>query len=154
MAKKSAGLIMFRRKAGALEIFLVHPGGPFWARKDPGCWSIPKGEYQEEEDPLEAAQREFFEETGIRASGEFRQLAAIRQPSGKMIIAWAFEGDCDAGSVKSNTFSLEWPPKSGKQVDFPEVDRAAWFGVELAREKILKGQLGFIDQLTALFEET
>jgi len=143
---------MFRVREKRLEIFLVHPGGPFWAKKDLGAWSIPKGEYLDEEDPLEAARREFFEETGFEAVGEFRELPPIRQAGGKRIRAWAFRGDCDPGALKSNTFSLEWPPKSGKRAEFPEADRGGWFEAELAREKILKGQTGFIDELRALVD--
>jgi len=146
----SAGLVMFRIREGRLEIFLVHPGGPFWSRKDLGSWSIPKGEYTEEEDALQAAKREFHEETGCAAEGEFRELGMLRQPSGKRIRAWAFEGECDADQIVSNLFTMEWPPRSGKEAAFPEVDRAGWFGVEEAREKILKGQLGFIAQLCTL----
>ena len=115
MPKKSAGLLMYRRRHGVLEVFLVHPGGPFWQKKDAGSWSIPKGEYTTEEDPLEVAKREFQEETGFRASGEFVPLTSRKQPSGKIINAWAFEGDCDASTIKSNTFSMEWPPRSGKR---------------------------------------
>jgi predicted NUDIX family NTP pyrophosphohydrolase len=150
MAKKSAGLIMYRYVAGNLEILLVHPGGPFWAKKDLGAWSIPKGEYLEGEDPLGAARREFFEETGFEATGEFRELAAVRQAGGKLVRAWAFAGDCDADQASSNTFTMEWPPGSGKEGEFPEVDRAQWFGLELCRKKILKGQLALIDELCAL----
>ena len=153
MAKQSAGLIMFRIKDGELEVFLVHPGGPFWAKKDLGSWSIPKGEYTDGEDPLEVAKREFFEETGFVAEGEFLELAPIRQPGGKRVRAWAFQGECDAEAVTSNTFSMEWPPKSGRQAEFPEVDRAAWFGVDLGREKILQGQVALIDQLVALVNQ-
>jgi predicted NUDIX family NTP pyrophosphohydrolase len=149
MARKSAGLIMFRYKGGVLELFMVHPGGPFWAKKDPGSWSIPKGEYSDQEDPLEAAKREFFEETGFEAKGEFKELTMIRQPSGKRIRAWSFQGDGDASAIRSNTFAMEWPPKSGKQAEFPEVDRAGWFSVDICRQKILKGQVGFIDELCA-----
>lgn len=152
MDKKSAGLLMFRIRGGELELFLVHPGGPFWSKKDLGSWSIPKGEYSEAEDPLAAAKREFFEETGFEAKGDFLELEPIRQPSGKTISAWAFAGDCDAADVTSNTFSLEWPPKSGKTVEFPEVDRAGWFDLELSRQKLLKGQLGIIDALCALLD--
>jgi len=141
---------MYRLKGQYPEIFLVHPGGPFWAKKDLGSWSIPKGEYATGEDPLEVARREFFEETGFEAKGEFQELTAIRQAGGKRVRAWAFQGDCDPGRIISNTFSMEWPPRSGKQAEFPEVDRAAWFGVGLCREKILKGQLALIDELCAL----
>ncbi len=150
MEKKSAGLLMYRVRNRRLEVFLVHPGGPFWANKDLGAWSIPKGEYPEGEDPLAAARREYYEETGFDATGEFRELATLRQPGGKRIRAWAFEGDCDAEALKSNSFTMEWPPKSGRQAEFPEIDRARWIDVDIAREKILKGQRGFIDELCAI----
>ncbi|MBP1697360.1 MAG: phosphohydrolase [Deltaproteobacteria bacterium] len=148
MRKKSAGLLMYRRPRGVLEVFLVHPGGPFWQKKDAGSWSIPKGEYMPGEDPLEAAKREFQEETSFKASGEFIPLTPRKQPSGKIISAWAFEGDCDAAAIKSNTFLMEWPPRSGRQQEFPEVDRAGWFSVPVAKEKIIKGQSGFLEELT------
>ena len=148
MPKKiSAGIILFRRRGDELEVFLVHPGGPFWAKKDIGAWSIPKGEIGEGEDPLAAARREFEEETGFTVDGVFRALTSLRQPSGKTIVAFAVEGDCDPAQLRSNTFSMEWPPKSGKQAEFPEVDRAAWFGIEEARQRILKGQAPFLDEL-------
>ena len=147
MAKQSAGLIMFRIRERELEIFLVHPGGPFWAKKDPGAWSIPKGEYTDAEDALEVARREFYEETGFEATGEFRELTAIRQAGGKRVRAWVFQGDCDPDALKSNTFSMEWPPGSGRQAQFPEVDRGGWFSVEVAREKILRSQIALIDEL-------
>jgi predicted NUDIX family NTP pyrophosphohydrolase len=134
VAKLSAGLLMYRFRNERLELFIVHPGGPFWAKKDDGAWSIPKGEYDEGEDPLEAAKREFLEETGIAASGVFKPLSTLKQPSGKKITAWAYEGDCDASVIKSNTFTMEWPPKSGKQAEFPEIDRAAWFTVDVAKK--------------------
>jgi predicted NUDIX family NTP pyrophosphohydrolase len=152
MAKKSAGLLMFRRVSGDVEVFLVHPGGPFWARKDEGAWSIPKGEYAPGEDPLETAKREFQEETGFQASGEFIPLTSLKQPSGKVISAWALEGDCDAASIRSNTFSMEWPPRSGKQQEFPEVDRAGWFTIPAAKEKILKGQAPFLEELKEILK--
>ena len=139
---------MFRRREGSLEVFLVHPGGPFWAKKDSGAWSIPKGEYTEGEDPRAAALREFEEETGWAPRGEFLPLGQIRQAGGKIVTAWAFEGDCDPASIRSNTFSIEWPPRSGKAQEFPEIDRAAWFPLEIAREKILKGQTAFLDRLS------
>ena len=145
--KKSAGLLMYRLRDGELEVLLVHPGGPFWEKKDLGSWSIPKGEYQEGEYPFATAQREFFEETGFRAEGEFKELGLLRQPSGKVVMAWAFEGDCDAKAARGNTFSMEWPPGSGRQAEFPEVDRAEWFSIDTARSKILKGQLGFMNEL-------
>ena len=150
MAKKSAGLLMYRYRDLKLEVFLVHPGGPFWAKKDEGAWSIPKGEYTDEEDPLTAARREFKEETGCEAAGDFIPLSPLKQPGGKVISAWAFEGDCPADAIKSNTFTLEWPPRSGKKAQFPEVDRAAWFSIEQAKKKILKGQIGFIEELCSL----
>jgi predicted NUDIX family NTP pyrophosphohydrolase len=153
MAKKSAGLLMYRRLQGGLEIFLVHPGGPFWAGKDKGAWSVPKGEYAPGEDPFEVAKREFQEETGFQASGEFIPLTPLKQPSGKIISAWALEGDCDAASIRSNTFSMEWPPRSGKQQDFLEVDRAGWFAIPAAKEKILKGQVPFLDELSEILKE-
>ncbi|HEY4740661.1 MAG TPA: NUDIX domain-containing protein [Candidatus Acidoferrales bacterium] len=145
----SAGLLMFRRRPSELEILLVHPGGPFWRKKDLGAWSIPKGEYMEGETALGAAKREFEEETGIKPIGEFIPLDEIRQPSGKIITAWAFEGDCSPKEIRSNLFTMEWPPKSGKTQEFPEIDRAAWFSLEDARARILKGQLGFLDRLVA-----
>ena len=147
MAKMSAGLLLYRFSNRHPEVFLVHPGGPFWAKKDLGGWSIPKGEYSEGEDPFDAAKREFFEETGFEAKGEFKKLTALRQPGGKRIMAWAFQGDCDAAAVRSNSLTMEWPPRSGRQAEFPEIDRAEWFSVEIAREKILKGHVGFIDEL-------
>ncbi|HJV66057.1 MAG TPA: NUDIX domain-containing protein [Geomonas sp.] len=152
MSKTSAGLLMYRRRDHQLELFLVHPGGPFWAKKDAGSWSIPKGEYQGGDDPLQAARREFQEETGFQVEGEFRELNLVRQPGGKQVRAWAVEGDCDAGGIISNLFSMEWPPRSGRKAEFPEVDRAGWFSVEVSREKILKGQLPFIDELCQLLE--
>ena len=147
MAKLSAGLLLFRRIDRHLELFLVHPGGPFWARKDDGAWSLPKGEYSDAENPLEAAKREFQEETNISVDGDFLPLGELRQPSGKVITAWALEKDVDPTLVKSNLFSMEWPPKSGKTQDFPEVDRAAWFPLSQARTKLLKGQVAFINRL-------
>ena len=149
MARKtSAGLLLYRR-CTELEVFLVHPGGPFWSRKDAGAWSIPKGEFADVEEPLQAAKREFMEETGFTISGEFRDLDPLKQPGGKIIYVWAIEADCDPGQIRSNLFSLEWPPKSGKMQHYPEVDRAAWFNISEARKKILAGQVGFIEQLIA-----
>jgi predicted NUDIX family NTP pyrophosphohydrolase len=149
MPKRSAGLLLFRRST-PLELFLVHPGGPFWARKDDGAWSLPKGEYSEDEDALLAAKREFQEETGISVDGDFLLLGELRQPGGKLITAWALEKDVkdvDPTRIKSNLFSMEWPPKSGQTQEFPEVDRAAWFPVPQARTKLLKGQVAFINRL-------
>jgi predicted NUDIX family NTP pyrophosphohydrolase len=153
MPKKSAGLLMYRRRHGVLEVFLVHPGGPFWQKKDLGSWSIPKGEYTTDEDPLEVAKREFQEETGFKASGEFVPLTSRKQPSGKIITASAFEGDCDASTIKSNTFSMEWPPHSGMRDEFPEVDRAGWFSIPDAKKKIIKGQSGFVDELVRILKQ-
>ena len=147
MPKRSAGILMFRRGAQGLEVLLVHPGGPFWARKDLGAWSIPKGEYSKGDEPLATAIREFAEETGISPLGEFRPLGEIMQPGRKIVTAFALEGDFDPATLKSNTFELEWPPKSGRKASFPEVDRAQWFSLEMAREKILSGQREFITRL-------
>jgi predicted NUDIX family NTP pyrophosphohydrolase len=143
MAKHSAGLLMYRRDRGTLEVLLVHPGGPLWTNKDAGAWSIPKGEYTVEEDPREAAKREFKEETGLDAGDALLELTPVTQ-SGKVIKAWAFEGDCDPAVLNSNTFSMEWPPRSGRQQAFPEADRAAWFDMDQAKQKILKGQIGLL----------
>jgi len=148
---QSAGLLLFRRHGGCIEVFLVHPGGPFWKRKDLGAWSIPKGEFTDEV-PLEAAKREFQEETGFTVAGEFQRLETIRQAGGKIVHAWAIEGDCDAEAARSNTFTMEYPPRSGRLRSFPEVDRAAWFGLAEAREKILKSQLPLLDQLEDLLK--
>lgn len=148
MAKRiSAGILLYRVRDEALEVFLVHPGGPYWQRKDAGAWSIPKGELDDEADPLATAQREFHEETGSRASGEFLPLAPLKQPGGKIVHAWAVQGDIDPRSIASNTFSMEWPPRSGKQQEFPEADRGDWFTIDAAKEKISIGQRGFLDQL-------
>ena len=147
VAKLSAGLLMFRRHGSRLEVLLVHPGGPFWEKKDAGAWSLPKGEYSGGEDSLQAAQREFEEETSVRPEGEFFPIGEIKQPSGKIITAWAFEGDLDPAGIRSNSFSIEWPPNSGIIREFPEVDRGDWFGVDAAREKITKGQAAFLDRL-------
>jgi predicted NUDIX family NTP pyrophosphohydrolase len=145
MPKQSAGLLMYRLRESKLEFFLVHPGGPFWAKKDLGAWSIPKGEYTEGESPLEAACREFTEETGFTAEGDFLELGTIKQAGGKLVSAWAVEGDCDPARLRSNLCRIEWPPRSGRRMEIAEVDRGAWFGVEEARERILKSQAPFID---------
>lgn len=147
MAKKSAGLLMYRRRGEALEVLLVHPGGPFWARKDLGAWTIPKGEYLEDEEPLAAAKREFEEETGCVPSGEFLELGSVRQKSGKVVTAWAMEGEFDPALLHSNTFLLEWPPRSGSEIEVPEVDRAEWFSMERAGEKIIEAQRAFLEGL-------
>ncbi len=148
MKKLSAGLLMFRKR-DEIEFFLVHPGGPFWARKDLGAWSIPKGEYDEGDDPLATAFREFEEEIGVppRPESELLPLGEVRQAGGKVVTAWAFAGDCDESSIRSNTFSMEWPKGSGRMREFPEVDRAAWFGIAEAREKILPAQVAFLDRV-------
>ncbi len=143
---------MYRYRDSSLEVLLVHPGGPYWSKKEEGTWSIPKGEYTDIEDPLTAAKREFKEETGYDAKGKFLSLTPRRQPSGKLISAWAFEGDCDADSIISNTFTMEWPPRSGKQSEFPEVDRAQWFPINSAKKKIIKGHIGFIDELCEILK--
>jgi predicted NUDIX family NTP pyrophosphohydrolase len=147
MPKQSAGILLYRIASGRVEVFLVHPGGPFWAKKDDGAWSIPKGEFADGEEPLEAAKREFQEETSFPIQGAFTPLSPAKQPSGKIVYAWAVEGDIDAGAVRSNTFSMEWPPKSGNTKSFPEIDRANWFDLDTAKVKILKGQLGLLEQL-------
>lgn len=147
MAKRSAGLLLYRRGKGRTEVFLVHPGGPFWKNKDEGAWSIPKGELESDEEPLDAAKREFHEETGFTASGEFAPLQPVRQPSGKIIHAWALEADLDADAVQGNSFSMKWPGGSGQMVQVPEIDRAAWFTIQAARRKLVKGQRPLLDQL-------
>ena len=146
-AKRSAGILLYRHSASGIEVFLVHPGGPFWAKRDLGAWTIPKGEVDADEDLLEAARREFCEETGARIEGTFVELAPALQPSGKVVHAWMVEGDVDAAAITSNMFSMEWPPKSGVTREFPEVDRAGWFTLAEAREKILPGQQPLLDQL-------
>jgi predicted NUDIX family NTP pyrophosphohydrolase len=146
MAKKSAGVLLYRGEGNAVEVFLVHPGGPFWAKKDDGAWSIPKGEFTDGEEPVEAAKREFREETGFGVEGAFEALERVRQPSGKIVYAWSVKGDVDASAIHSNTFSMEWPPGSGEMQEFPEVDRGGWFDLALARRKILKGQLPVLEQ--------
>ena len=148
MPRLSAGLLPFRRINGAIEVFLVHPGGPFWRNRDDGAWSLPKGEYNIAEDPFAAALREFEEETGFRAGGAaFLPLGEIRQAGGKVVTAWAFETHLDATLARSNNFQMEWPPRSGKLREFPEADRFAWFPLAEARIKMLPGQLGFLDRL-------
>lgn len=150
MPKRSAGLLMYRRSGATLAVLLVHPGGPFWARKDLGAWSIPKGEYAAHEDPLTVARREFAEETGARPRGAFHPLGDVVQAGGKRVSAWAVEGDFDPAALVSNTFEAEWPPRSGRRRSFPEVDRAEWFSPDEARQKINAGQRAFIDRLVEL----
>jgi predicted NUDIX family NTP pyrophosphohydrolase len=139
---------MYRRRNRDLEVFLVHPGGPFWAKKDLGAWSIPKGEYAEDEEPLEAARREFQEETGFAAQGNFLELGAVKQTGGKVVCVWTFEGDCDPSNLISNCCRLEWPPRSGRMIEIPEVDRGGWFSISGARERILKSQAPILDMLS------
>jgi predicted NUDIX family NTP pyrophosphohydrolase len=150
MARTSAGLLLYRWREGRLEVFLVHPGGPFWARKDQGAWSIPKGEFTAGEDPLLAARREVEEETGLVPDGAFMALSPLRQAGGKIVHAFALEGDCDPTAIRSNSFTIEWPPRSGQRREFPEVDRAAWFALAEAKRKILKSQLGLLEELVEL----
>jgi predicted NUDIX family NTP pyrophosphohydrolase len=147
MPKRSAGLLMYRRRNSELDVFLVHPGGPFWAKKDLGAWSIPKGEYAEGEQPLEAARREFKEETGFAPQGDFIDLGSVKQTGGKIVVVWAVEGDFDPGNLISNRFQVEWPPRSGRFIEAPEVDRGNWFSISPARERILKSQAPFLDML-------
>jgi predicted NUDIX family NTP pyrophosphohydrolase len=150
MAVKSAGILVYKRAPGGLQVFLVHPGGPFWAKKDLGAWSIPKGEFDEGEDGLTAARREFLEEIGQKIDGKFIELTPVRQPSRKVVYCWAVEGDVDADNIRSNEFELEWPPKSGRKQRFPEVDRGEWFGLEEAKERIQAGQVPILEELTLL----
>jgi predicted NUDIX family NTP pyrophosphohydrolase len=148
VARLSAGIVLHRSGAAGVEVLLVHPGGPFWAKKDAGAWSIPKGEYEDGEDPLACALREFEEETGTRlASDDVVELGSVRQKGGKQVTAWALAGDLDPSTVRSNTFTMEWPPRSGRQAEFPEIDRAQWFGVEAAREKLVPAQVELLDRL-------
>lgn len=154
MGKKSAGLLMYRHRHGELEFFLIHPGGPYWHNKDWHAWSIPKGEIDQGEDAFAAAKREFWEETGLTPEGLFLPLTTVRQSGGKVVMAWAFEGDCDPTGVTSNTFSLEWPPRSGQYRNFPEVDRAAWFSLEEAKARIIKAQAAFLEELAAFLQKS
>jgi predicted NUDIX family NTP pyrophosphohydrolase len=150
MARLSAGLLMYRYAGSTLEVLLVHPGGPFWKNRDQGAWTIPKGECREGEAPLEGARREFQEETGFLPRGPFMELSPVRQKGGKTVVAWACEGDLDPREVRSNTFPLEWPPGSGRMVQFPEIDRAGWFPMESAREKMNPAQTALLDELCSL----
>lgn len=154
MEKVSAGILMYRIRDGILEFFLVHPGGPFFLKKDAGVWGIPKGLIDEGEDPLAAARREFEEETGFPAAGEVIPLASVRQKGGKIVHAWAMEGDCDPEKIRSNTFMLEWPPHSGRKQEYPEVDRAGWFGMSAAKERINPAQAGFLEELERTLRST
>ena len=150
MRMTSAGILLYRKRAGRFEVLLVHPGGPFWEKKDLGAWSIAKGEYDESEEPFQAALREFQEETGHRPAGPFIKLTQRKQPSGKIVDAWAAESDWDASNLVSNTFSMEWPKGSGKLQEFPEVDRAEWFDFSEASRRIFPGQCGFIEELSEI----
>jgi predicted NUDIX family NTP pyrophosphohydrolase len=147
MPRISAGLLLYRKKDGKLQVLLAHPGGPFSKNKEEGAWSIPKGEVEPGEDLLECAKREFAEEIGLVPTGSFISLAPVQQKGGKIVHAWAVEGDFDLCNFVSNCFTMEWPPKSGKQMEFPEIDRAAFFDIEVARQKINAGQTGLLDQL-------
>ena len=147
MPNQSAGLLVFRRKHDQLEVLLVHPGGPFWKNKDAGAWSIPKGEFSDDEDPLQAAKRELKEETGLTVDGNFIKLNPIKQKAGKMVYAWAIEADVDVSTIKSNEFEMEWPPRSGKKQKFPEVDRAEWFDLTTAKEKINAAQAALLNEI-------
>jgi predicted NUDIX family NTP pyrophosphohydrolase len=149
VAKQSAGVLLYRMRNAAPEVFLVHPGGPFWAKKDHGAWSIPKGEIEPGEDALAAAIREFAEETGTVLAGDFRPLPAVRQAGGKLVLAWAVAGDIEPAAIRSNSFEMEWPPRSGKRQTFPEVDRGEWFTLEDGRRRINKGQVALLDALAA-----
>lgn len=149
----SAGLLLFRRRQGLTEVLLVHPGGPYWAKKDAGAWSIPKGKINLDEDALAAARREFHEETGSPAVGTFVPLPSVRQRGGKLVHAWAFEGDLDTTAARSNTFEMEWPPKSGRMREFPEIDRVEFFALEEARTRLNAQQAGFLDSLERLLAE-
>ena len=150
MPRRSAGLLMYRIKDGAIQVLLAHPGGPYFVNKDEGDWSIPKGEPGPDEDLLLTAQREFEEETGLKPAGPFVPLKTVKQKGGKVVHAWAFEGDCDPATIRSNTFTMEWPPKSGQQMQFPEIDRAGFFDLATARRKIKSAQVGLIDELETI----
>jgi predicted NUDIX family NTP pyrophosphohydrolase len=145
--RKSAGILVYRKKKSSVEFFLVHPGGPFWKNKDIGAWSIPKGEFEDDEEPLKAAVREFEEETGVLMEGNFIELKPVKQKSGKTVYAWGVEGDVDESVIKSNTFQFEWPPKTGKYIEIPEVDKGGWFSFEEAKEKLIPGQVALLEEL-------
>lgn len=156
MPKKSAGILWYRFQNNQYEVFLVHPGGPYWAKKDLGTWSIPKGEFEENEDALSAAKREMQEETGIHPelhASEYIELEPVRQQSGKVVFAWAARGDFDHSFIKSNLFEMEWPPKSGKAASFPEADRAGWFTIGVSKKKIVTGQVALITQLEVMLKK-
>jgi len=150
MLKRSAGLLLYRIQEGRVEVLLVHPGGPFWAKKDQGAWSIPKGEIEAGEDPFSTAKREFEEELGFAPQGKFTKLETVKQKGGKTIQAWAFEGNCEPSSVRSNTFVMEWPPRSGKEREFPEIDRAEFFEIRDAKQRINAAQTELLSELEHL----
>src|SRR5258706_5337278 len=150
VAKRSAGILLYRRANGGLEVLLAHPGGPFWKKRDLGAWTLPKGEIDEGEDPFAAARREFVEETGFEPGESAIALRPVKQPSGKTIYAWAIEGDCDPAAARSMVFRMEWPPKSGKEEEFPEIDKVEWFAIPEAERRILPGQAPFLAQLQSL----
>jgi predicted NUDIX family NTP pyrophosphohydrolase len=152
MQKKSAGILLYRYHHNLPEVLLVHPGGPFWVKKDLGAWSVPKGEFDDEENSFHAAVREMEEELGIKVTGEFVELSPVKQKGGKLIYAWALQGDFNIAEIKSNTFEMEWPPKSGITKLFPEIDKAAWFTMDGAKEKINKGQLPLIEELEIILD--
>lgn len=152
MPKTSAGVLMFRKSPAGVEVLLVHPGGPYWRNKDEGAWTIPKGEVSAGEEPLAAARRELEEETGLRPEGPFTPLGPVKQKGGKLVLAWICEGDCDRAALRSNTFTMEWPPRSGRMAEFPEVDGADFFGLDAARKKINAGQIPLLDELQKIFE--
>jgi predicted NUDIX family NTP pyrophosphohydrolase len=151
--KRSAGILVYRQRAGELEVFLVHPGGPYWAKKELGAWTVPKGEYTEEEKPLDAAIREFREETGFDLEGEFVELGTITQASGKVVSAWACVGDVDAEKLTSNSCEIEWPPHSGRRITIPEVDRGGWFSLREAKTRIFPAQQPFLERIAKLLRE-
>lgn len=153
MTQKSAGILLYRFHNNLKQVLLVHPGGPFWAKKDLGAWSVPKGEFGPGENPLDAAKRELEEETGIKAEGNFIELTPVKQKSGKLVYAWALPKDIDPAAIKSNNFEMEWPPKSGKINSFPEIDKAAWYTMDEARKKIVDGQIPLINELEAKLNE-
>jgi predicted NUDIX family NTP pyrophosphohydrolase len=153
MAKKSAGILLYRSTFQRIEFLLVHPGGPFWAKKDAGAWSIPKGEFNDDENPLEAAKREFQEELGKTLTGNLMPLRPVKQAGGKLIYAFTMEQDFDVSNFRSNTFTMEWPPKSGKQKEFPEVDKAGWFDADTTRIKLNVGQVTFLDELLTYLKQ-
>jgi predicted NUDIX family NTP pyrophosphohydrolase len=150
MAASSAGIVLYRQAGSDILVLLVHPGGPFWVRRDLGAWSIPKGEFAADEEPEIAARREFAEELGVEVTGELRSLGEVRQKAGKRVIGFAVEGDLDVSAIRSNTFEIEWPPRSGRMQSFPEIDRAEWFDFEIANEKIIPGQRPFLERLELL----